>query len=66
MEIFLFRRHPGKGRSGFRHRAQTEKAACFPVGNRSFSVYETPADQCVECVARRRILFRKAVVRLRM
>src|ERR1044072_5108097 len=63
MEIFLAclsRRRPGSEKS---HALQTQKAADLPSENRSFSVYDTPADQCVERAARRRALFRKTVVR---
>src|SRR5687768_5606069 len=43
--------------------ASRRKKPRFPrVGIHSFSVYETSADQCVERAARRRVLFRKAVV----
>ena len=54
------RRRPGSEMSWC---APNAKSRGFPVGNRSFSVYETPEAQCVGRAARRRDLFRTSVVR---
>src|SRR5687768_886685 len=56
--VRLFCRPRKLGTSSCRQTHQTQKAASLPPGNRSFSVLETPSDQCVERAARRRVLFR--------
>src|SRR5688572_17349971 len=58
----LLLRRPAPCRNGIAGAGRDAKSRVFPRGTAASASYETAADQCVECAARRRTLFRKAVV----